>query len=148
SVAWTLVASAALSVCSLPASPPPLRLPHPALPCFFFLIRRPPSSTLFPYTTLFRSLAELFLATTLFLFLNASLFCLSLGPRLRLLAFALGLLTGGPLAFFFVNPLFLQVHELLEREEHGAFVLFGHGVVRWCGRKTEGAALVSWGTPR
>src|SRR3712207_6994103 len=29
--------------------------------CFFFLmIRRPPRSTLFPYTTLFRSLARLF----------------------------------------------------------------------------------------
>src|SRR5437870_9789280 len=28
------------------------------LPLFFFLIRRPPRSTLFPYTTLFRSLGE------------------------------------------------------------------------------------------
>src|SRR6266536_5762090 len=26
--------------------------------CFFLMIRRPPRSTLFPYTTLFRSLAE------------------------------------------------------------------------------------------
>src|SRR5439155_19962916 len=26
--------------------------------CFFFMIRRPPRSTLFPYTTLFRSLAQ------------------------------------------------------------------------------------------
>src|SRR3712207_7329863 len=32
-----------------------IRIPH----CFFFLmIRRPPRSTLFPYTTLFRSLAR------------------------------------------------------------------------------------------
>src|SRR5437773_11528339 len=28
------------------------------LPFFFLMIRRPPRSTLFPYTTLFRSLAE------------------------------------------------------------------------------------------
>src|SRR3712207_6936978 len=28
-----------------------------ALGCFFLMIRRPPRSTLFPYTTLFRSLA-------------------------------------------------------------------------------------------
>src|SRR2546427_3552751 len=32
------------------------RVPRPRLRCFFFLmIRRPPRSTLFPYTTLFRS---------------------------------------------------------------------------------------------
>src|SRR3989442_1794354 len=32
---------------------------YPLFPCFFFLmIRRPPRSTLFPYTTLFRSLGE------------------------------------------------------------------------------------------
>src|SRR3982750_4956338 len=34
-------------------------LPHKSLPLFFFfflMIRRPPRSTLFPYTTLFRSL--------------------------------------------------------------------------------------------
>src|SRR5687768_18520850 len=44
---------------SLP--PPPLRL-RPLL-LFFLLIRRPPRSTLFPYTTLFRSvLAEAVLA--------------------------------------------------------------------------------------
>src|SRR5258705_1143099 len=30
--------------------------PHPALLFFFLMIRRPPRSTLFPYTTLFRSL--------------------------------------------------------------------------------------------
>src|SRR5215510_2556489 len=35
------------------------RGPRDALPLFFFLmIRRPPRSTLFPYTTLFRSLAS------------------------------------------------------------------------------------------
>src|SRR5437870_7297262 len=33
------------------------RLPHPSpSPLFFLLLRRPPRSTLFPYTTLFRSL--------------------------------------------------------------------------------------------
>src|ERR1022692_2640861 len=45
-----------------PAHPPPRTLPHPApsqsqavSPLFFLMIRRPPRSTLFPYTTLFRS---------------------------------------------------------------------------------------------
>src|SRR5258708_39340339 len=32
-----------------------LLLPHPPHPFFFLMIRRPPRSTLFPYTTLFRS---------------------------------------------------------------------------------------------
>src|SRR5690348_17705989 len=32
--------------------PPPF---HAVLPFFFLMLRRPPSSTLFPYTTLFRS---------------------------------------------------------------------------------------------
>src|SRR5574341_1172494 len=37
-----------------------------ALPFFFLMIRRPPRSTLFPYTTLFRStLGETFAATVL-----------------------------------------------------------------------------------
>src|SRR4028118_1350108 len=37
--------------------------------CFFFLmIRRPPRSTLFPYTTLFRSLLILFITLDLFIF--------------------------------------------------------------------------------
>src|SRR6266513_5509534 len=31
---------------------------------FFLMIRRPPRSTLFPYTTLFRSWAELYVAVT------------------------------------------------------------------------------------
>src|SRR5258708_26050530 len=31
------------------------RAPHSRLPFFFLMIRRPPRSTLFPYTTLFRS---------------------------------------------------------------------------------------------
>src|SRR5688572_32945457 len=42
-----------------PTSPSPFwrAMARPALRCFFFLmIRRPPRSTLFPYTTLFRSL--------------------------------------------------------------------------------------------
>src|SRR5690606_41655093 len=34
---------------------PPGTVPHLALFLFFFVIRRPPRSTLFPYTTLFRS---------------------------------------------------------------------------------------------
>src|SRR5260370_30312999 len=34
-----------------------LRLHNPCLPFFFLMIRRPPRSTLFPYTTLFRSRA-------------------------------------------------------------------------------------------
>src|SRR5262249_12172454 len=34
--------------------PPPLARPSIS-PCLFLLFRRPPSSTLFPYTTLFRS---------------------------------------------------------------------------------------------
>src|SRR5262249_40456375 len=33
-----------------------LRIPHPCFFFFFLMIRRPPRSTLFPYTTLFRSL--------------------------------------------------------------------------------------------
>src|SRR2546430_4255061 len=33
------------------------RVPHLLLSFFFLMIRRPPRSTLFPYTTLFRSLA-------------------------------------------------------------------------------------------
>src|SRR4051795_1830299 len=39
-----------------PRPPPPSRL-HPSSPFvfFFLMIRRPPRSTLFPYTTLFRS---------------------------------------------------------------------------------------------
>src|SRR5690349_22378050 len=36
----------------------PVPAPKPA-PCFFFRIRPPPRSTLFPYTTLFRSPARL-----------------------------------------------------------------------------------------
>src|SRR5205823_12315467 len=36
---------------------------HPFFFFFFLLIRRPPRSTLFPYTTLFRSCAHQFLST-------------------------------------------------------------------------------------
>src|SRR2546426_12043268 len=32
-------------------------MPHDLMPFFFLMIRRPPRSTLFPYTTLFRSSA-------------------------------------------------------------------------------------------
>src|SRR4029434_3419437 len=39
------------SPCSWPISSPPLSYNF----CFFLMIRRPPRSTLFPYTTLFRS---------------------------------------------------------------------------------------------
>src|SRR2546422_8138856 len=38
--------------------PPPSILPIASLFFFFLMIRRPPRSTLFPYTTLFRSLFE------------------------------------------------------------------------------------------
>src|SRR3989449_3715403 len=49
-----------LLICSLQCSSPP-----PVLFSFFFLmIRRPPRSTLFPYTTLFRSLRECLLWDT------------------------------------------------------------------------------------
>src|SRR2546422_11580201 len=36
---------------------------HPNTPLFFLMIRRPPRSTLFPYTTLFRSLTRLLART-------------------------------------------------------------------------------------
>src|SRR5262249_62035297 len=39
----------------LPSALPHLALLHYALPFFFLMIRRPPRSPLFPYTTLFRS---------------------------------------------------------------------------------------------
>src|SRR5262249_62378857 len=42
---------------SLP-SPPVILLSAPSLPFFFLMIRRPPRSTLFPYTTLFRSVGD------------------------------------------------------------------------------------------
>src|SRR5574337_1260828 len=38
----------------LPFIPPPVPIPFPSF--FFLMIRRPPRSTLFPYTTLFRSI--------------------------------------------------------------------------------------------
>src|SRR5580658_10677842 len=45
--------------------------------CFFFLmIRRPPRSTLFPYTTLFRSILEAFLWFVLITLLNVTLIIL------------------------------------------------------------------------
>src|SRR5260221_677938 len=37
---------------------PPALIPPALLPFFFLMIRRPPRSTLFPYTTLFRSLTD------------------------------------------------------------------------------------------
>src|SRR5205807_5564660 len=49
-----------LPACSLPPMNAPLLTPPiRLLPLFVLLVRRPPSSTLFPYTTLFRS--DLFL---------------------------------------------------------------------------------------
>src|SRR5204863_7981125 len=39
-----------------PDCPPSARLSWSPVPLFFLVIRRPPRSTLFPYTTLFRSL--------------------------------------------------------------------------------------------
>src|SRR5690606_42151135 len=49
------------SSCSLSCRP---ALPLPCCFCFFLLIRRPPRSTLFPYTTLFRSHLEPALVVT------------------------------------------------------------------------------------
>src|SRR2546422_1924607 len=46
-------------MCLCASVPDPLfRLHHTPLSFFFLMIRRPPRSTLFPYTTLFRSLAS------------------------------------------------------------------------------------------
>src|SRR2546426_6032627 len=49
---------------------------------FFLMIRRPPRSTLFPYTTLFRSplLQKPLPATTATTFLPTRLLCRTLGP--------------------------------------------------------------------
>src|SRR3712207_8810710 len=52
---------------------------------FFLMIRRPPRSTLFPYTTLFRSLSAFLLATNVFVFADP----LSLGLGRYSLAFIL-----------------------------------------------------------
>src|SRR6478672_7429196 len=46
-------ATAIGAACSWPG-----RLPSFAMPIFFVMIRRPPRPTLFPYTTLFRSLVN------------------------------------------------------------------------------------------
>src|SRR3954449_7586789 len=40
--------------CTEPLQPAPPSARHPCLFFFFLMIRRPPRSTLFPYTTLFR----------------------------------------------------------------------------------------------
>src|SRR5205085_10778963 len=45
---------------------------------FFLMIRRPPRSTLFPYTTLFRSILEAFLWFVLITLLNVTLIILTL----------------------------------------------------------------------
>src|SRR6266496_3271308 len=53
--------------CTAPTTPPPPSRISPPFPCpslvafsfFFLMIRRPPRSTLFPYTTLFRSPARM-----------------------------------------------------------------------------------------
>src|SRR5439155_18892917 len=44
-----------LYILTLPTINIPTLYPYNPLPIFFLIIRRPPSSTLFPYTTLFRS---------------------------------------------------------------------------------------------
>src|SRR5207248_10311176 len=66
--------------------------PCPAVPCrlllfFFSLLRRPPPSTLFPYTTLFRSTARLIVGSegTLALVLEAKLRVVPL-PKARAVA--------------------------------------------------------------
>src|SRR3712207_8612527 len=45
---------------------------------FFLMIRRPPRSTLFPYTTLFRSVEDLLLLLLFLLFLFLALYKLSI----------------------------------------------------------------------
>src|SRR2546429_9909511 len=63
------------------------RLPHYASPhslfFFFLMIRRPPRSTLFPYTTLFRSLFFTILFPVLFLLLFGSIYKSSSTPKIN-----------------------------------------------------------------
>src|SRR3712207_8538043 len=48
---------------------------------FFLMIRRPPRSTLFPYTTLFRSVEDLLLLLLFLLFLFLALYKLSIAKE-------------------------------------------------------------------
>src|SRR6266702_2830115 len=50
---WSMIHIMSSRLARRQATPPPA--PAPASPFFFLMIRRPPRSTLFPYTTLFRS---------------------------------------------------------------------------------------------
>src|SRR5215204_786809 len=51
---WRIKPNSAQSPSSLPRSPPGFAARCATLGLFFLMIRRPPTSTLFPYTTLFR----------------------------------------------------------------------------------------------
>src|SRR5260370_39656662 len=72
-----------------------IRTAHYLIFFFFLMIRRPPRSTLFPYTTLFRSILEAFLWFVLITLLNVTLIILTLSVSrllnllLRLVAFLL-----------------------------------------------------------
>src|SRR5262249_62421962 len=50
-----IVPAPSLVLCTPRSTQPLLPPPSASRPCFFLIIRRPPRSTLFPYTTLFRS---------------------------------------------------------------------------------------------
>src|SRR2546430_11331954 len=66
----------------LPGAPRQHPLPAAAREFFFLMIRRPPRSTLFPYTTLFRSLASLLLVASLTATASAENWPAWRGPRL------------------------------------------------------------------
>src|SRR5438034_8415991 len=84
---------------------------------FFLLIRRPPTSTLFPYTTLFRSLY---------------------GKHLGLRGLVERLLASR-------DPKALEHHETVERLKHDAVterLLRAHGVYRWYRARAAGDAVI------
>src|SRR5260221_12544104 len=64
--------SISITPCTTPSSPPSPSWFNCLFLFFFLMIRRPPRSTLFPYTTLFRSVAWRF----------APNWCIGLRPRL------------------------------------------------------------------
>src|SRR5690606_40433481 len=83
---------------------------HSSLSLFFFLLRRPPRSTLFPYTTLFRSILQ-FEAGSQLLILPGAL-CVLLGwPAVRRLWFVL-------LFLVFLVPLPGSLIDAVRSEEH------------------------------
>src|SRR5437762_9979176 len=93
--------------------------------CSFFIIRRPPRSTLFPYTTLFRSLMPAFTAsrTNLNASIRARQGLLLNGLVSAQLALALVLLTGAGLlrseehTSELQSPMYLVCRLLLEKKK-------------------------------